>query len=228
MTKALYFTDMEQMSCTAQAQSHEKHDEYDVIVLDQTVFYPQGGGQPSDTGTISWEGGHMDVQKVFWSEDQIVHTGQITGELPQEGTSVECEVDAEKRHLHMKLHSAGHLIDMALTELGSILKPEKGYHFPDGPYVEYLGTVVPEEQDSFIASLKATINALIKQNHHSRIEVQGGGDEGKVRRKIYFGDYVVPCGGTHVAELSEIRGIEIRKVKNKKDHVKISYELVKS
>ena len=225
MTKALYFSDMEQMSCSAHVKSHEKHEDYDAIVLDQTVFYPQGGGQPSDTGTILWDGGQMEVQKVFWDEGGIIHTGVITGGNPTEGTAVECKLNSEKRRLHMKLHSAGHLIDMALIELSSTLNPTKGYHFPYGPYVEYIGNISSDEQDKFINNLESKIEELIAQNHQTQIEIQGDEKEGKVRRKIYFGDYVVPCGGTHVSELSEIGGVKIRKVKNKKNHMKISYTI---
>ena len=108
------------------------------IILNQTVFYPQGGGQPYDNGIIKNENAIFNVNEVRFIEGQVHHIGTYSKETFKIGDTVDCLVEKERRQLNTRLHSAGHLIDMGLKELGRSWKPGKGYHFPNGPYVEYL------------------------------------------------------------------------------------------
>lgn len=120
-----------------------------VMILDRTIFYPQGGGQPSDVGTIksaaqdereTMPTTFMSVSMVRSTPEGIVeHEGVIEGEasLFGEGAQVHLTVDDKLRLLHSRIHSAGHLLDHSAERMQLPLVVSKGYHFPAGPYVEY-------------------------------------------------------------------------------------------
>ena len=79
-----------------------------VVVLDATVFYPTGGGQPHDTGTLAWEGGTARVVEVSTRGDDIAH--RLEGAIPSPGLVVHGVIDWERRHLLMRTHSALHVL----------------------------------------------------------------------------------------------------------------------
>jgi len=80
----------------------------DYICLDQTAFYPLGGGQPSDTGILQWENVKSEVKEVIKKGDSVKHI--INGEKPPVGTKVRGKIDWGKRYEHMKMHTAQHII----------------------------------------------------------------------------------------------------------------------
>ena len=109
------------------------------LVLDCTVFHPQGGGQPADTGIIKSETGEFVVTDTRLNENGIIyHFGEFTHGSINNGDTVRLEIDQNARILHARLHSAGHLIDIAVRKAGlTNLIPTKGYHFTNGANVEY-------------------------------------------------------------------------------------------
>jgi misacylated tRNA(Ala) deacylase len=80
------------------------------VVLDQTAFYVTGGGQPHDTGTLTWDGGTAAVVDVRKDRDtgEVVHV--LDGDLPNEGTAVHGEIDWQRRHQLMRTHTALHVL----------------------------------------------------------------------------------------------------------------------
>ena len=78
------------------------------VVLDRTVFYPRGGGQPGDTGWLEWEGGSIRVAETVRLSGVPVHL--IAGEAPPVGSKVRAEVDWERRYLLMRTHTALHVL----------------------------------------------------------------------------------------------------------------------
>jgi misacylated tRNA(Ala) deacylase len=104
VTEELFSTDAYLTSCEATVV-----DVYDQgVVLDRTVFYARGGGQPGDTGTISWDRGRVRVEDTFRQNAQHVH--QVEGSPPAIGTPVVCEIDWERRHTLMRTHTALHAL----------------------------------------------------------------------------------------------------------------------
>ena len=103
-----------------------------VVVLDETCFHPQGGGQPADTGTIAAGSSSFAVSMVKKDPSGVVlHEGPT--EPPAViavGSKVVCTVDEKGRVFNARVHSAGHLIDVAMTKSGMAekLRPTKGYH----------------------------------------------------------------------------------------------------
>ena len=78
------------------------------VVLDRTVFYPGGGGQPCDTGALYWDDGICNVTRVRRSGDDLIH--EIKGDCPTVGTAVRVEIDWNKRYELMRTHSALHIL----------------------------------------------------------------------------------------------------------------------
>ena len=78
------------------------------VVLDRTVFYPGGGGQPCDTGGIYWDDGICSVTSVRRSGDDLIH--EIKGDCPVVGTVVRVEIDWNKRYELMRTHTALHIL----------------------------------------------------------------------------------------------------------------------
>lgn len=139
------------------------------IVLDKTIFHPQGGGQPNDEGVIRHSDNDMwffKVAHLVEKQGAIWHVGSFEpAECKEHYTKdcqVTCEVNDPPRLLYARIHSAGHLVDMAMRRAGRLdLKPSKGYHFPTGAYVEYAGEVAPADRDPLCKALTEHANAII-------------------------------------------------------------------
>lgn len=240
MTNLIYLNDTYGFKATARVvELRTLEDGRTAIILDQTIFYPQGGGQPCDKGVISSESAEFNVSDVRLDKEGVVfHIGSFAKGAFKAGESVSLAIDQSRRITNAKLHSAGHLLDCAVRSLNVPLTPTKGYHFPEGPYVEYEGTL--EVADDFINSLQKKVNELVAQNLSVIInqltpeQAQEQGiiaPAGKSARVVSFKEFSecgCGCGGTHVCSSGEIGAITIRKIKSKGNSTKISYEVQNS
>jgi len=219
--------------------------EYDSsIVVDASIFYPQGGGQPSDIGEIVCQSSKARflVQHVVSIENVIHHFGTFLSSTFVAGSPVLLKVNEIKRMQFARLHSAGHLLDQAMINAGwGHLKATKGYHFPTGPSVEYQGIIPAEERPSLVVQLEEHLDILIQQSIHTRVVyvsasesfdccIQGQApvglpDDQKIRIVFVGGSKGCPCGGTHVKNSKEIGRVKVRKIACKKGVTKISYEI---
>lgn len=235
-TKLLYMEDMQQLSCEANVASVDPIDSKSVVYLEQTVFYPQGGGQPYDTGTITTSDQTFVVEDVRFVDGKVQHIGHFPGKPFKEGESVTCNVNGERRQLHARLHSGGHVLDMAVNELGYDWIPGKGYHFPDGPYVEYQGDLGEEDKEVIIGKLNGKITDILDRGVQTEIRFMSKEEmsqycrhvptylpAGKPSRIVLYGDFGVPCGGTHVAALLDIGRLYVRKIKGQSGSLRVSY-----
>lgn len=219
---------MEQMQCPAKIINVIKNDDKTIIILNQTILYPQGGGQPYDTGIIKSidEDFIFQVQEVRFVEGFVQHIGIIESGEAKIGANVSCFVDEERRILNTRLHSAGHLIDMALKELNIDWIPGKGYHFPQGAYVEYSGKIDDLNIENLKSEIEKKCNDIISRNIETKIVFDENKlQNGKPMRTVFYGEYGIPCGGTHVSNLNKIISINIRKLKKEKDAIRVSYSV---
>ncbi|MEM7163635.1 MAG: alanine--tRNA ligase-related protein [Bacteroidota bacterium] len=207
------------------------------LIFKDTIFYPQGGGQPSDRGSIASDFFNFEVHKVRKKENRILHFGKLkSGDLKL--GSVHQKLDSNLRIQHTQIHSAGHILDVAMIRIGIDLLPTKGYHFPDSPYVEYQGVIEAEERSEVIEKLNRSLENLIKEDHF--IEAQWVNGLNAVKelcpqvpsyldfsqdiRIVTVADGIgCPCAGTHVKKTSEIKRIEVKKIKCKKGITRVSY-----
>ena len=193
-----------------------------IVVLDKTIVHPQGGGQPNDEGYLKQGAVKFNVESLQTKDDVIMHVGQFepSDATFAQGSEVDCVVDEAVRRLYARVHSAGHLLDIAMTKAGrSDLKPSKGYHFAAGAYVEYIGSVEAADRDPLIAKINEIANDIIKSTPaetkvfkkmctydeaNAELAKAGGVPEyipaGSSLRvlKLTPEDPGCPCGGTHV------------------------------
>ncbi|KAL3802122.1 hypothetical protein HJC23_010878 [Cyclotella cryptica] len=141
------------------------------LQLDQTTMHPQGGGQPTDVGIIriADHGSSSSCCTYFAQIDKVcldrstgivTHSGSVHASENVEptimfppGSSVTVSVDAYNRRILSECHTAGHVVDAAMAKCEALLPPVKGYHFMDGPYVEYAGNI-DQDKEGFLEKLK--------------------------------------------------------------------------
>ena len=104
MTDRIYLRNADLLSFTATVLSVDDNR----IELDQTAFYATSGGQPHDTGHITWESGAASVIDVRTVEGKVFHT--LAGLIPEVGTEIHGEIDAERRKNMMRTHTAMHIL----------------------------------------------------------------------------------------------------------------------
>ncbi|MEK7599819.1 MAG: alanine--tRNA ligase-related protein [Patescibacteria group bacterium] len=237
-TKLLYLEAFDIVSCEAQVVSVDKaEDGRDVVILDQTCFYPRGGGQDWDTGTVKAEGGSFSVEEVRLDEHGVVHhIGNLEGKLSV-GQSVQCEVNKSTRQLNTKLHSAGHLVDMAMQDLQPEWIPARGAHYPHMSFVEYQVPQEAQVNEEFKAIVQARVSELSKSAYDNQLLFMSKDEMTKYCRHVpdnlpsnkpsrivlYSDDFGIPCGGTHVKKAQDVGDITITKIKIKKGLAKVSY-----
>jgi Ser-tRNA(Ala) deacylase AlaX len=141
------------------------------------------------------------------------------------GEEVTANINEETRKLHARIHTAGHVLDLALADCGFEYEPTKGYHFPAGPYVEYQGHI--DSTPELITKIEASLAKIIGANPKVSFEyVDGTHANGKPMRIMHLeGHPDCPCGGTHVDELSKIGTVKIRKIKNQGEFVRVAYSV---
>jgi misacylated tRNA(Ala) deacylase len=204
------------------------------IHLDQTVFYPLGGGQAGDAGSLALADGTRieiaDTRKAKFegaTPDDAVHVpapGQeATLAKLTVGTPVTAEIDWERRYRHMRLHTATHLVCAALPY------PVDGCSITSGYARMDFATIEPIEKDALEARLQELIGGghavstqwITDQEMAERPElvrtmsVAPPVGMGRVRLLRIVDVDLQPCGGTHVRNTSEIGALRITKVEKK-------------
>jgi Ser-tRNA(Ala) deacylase AlaX len=240
MTDLLYMQDFDVETCQAHIVTISKAaDGRTDVVLDQTCFYPRGGGQDWDTGKISCAAGGLNVEEVRLDENgDVHHIGTYSSGELNAGDEVSCVVDHKRRAINTRLHSGGHVVDMAVNELGLDWVPLKGQHYPHLSAVEYTGILPPERTEELRAAIEKLANDFIQQGIENKLifmpveemykvcrHVPANIPRNKPGRVVMYGSFGVPCGGTHVKNLSQIGAVKVPKLKEKKGVIRVSYEV---
>ncbi|MGF1629440.1 MAG: alanyl-tRNA editing protein [Kiloniellaceae bacterium] len=195
--------------------------------LDRTVFYPMGGGQPGDCGSLTLPDGSrlrvVDAIKGDGHED-VVHVLEEGVAPPAPGTRVTAEVDWDRRHRHMRMHTCLHLLCAVVTGdvTGGQIGADKGrldFNLPDTQL----------DKDAITAEL----NRLVAEDHPVQprwisddelaaqpelvrtMSVKPPSGGGRVRLLDIAGVDLQPCGGTHVRRTGEIGRVRVGKIENK-------------
>jgi misacylated tRNA(Ala) deacylase len=194
------------------------------IVLDRTVFYPMGGGQPGDTGTIEWEGGSAEIIDTRYGEDGPIR--HLTGEdsaLPATGTAVRAVLDWDRRYLHMRMHTAMHLLG-SILQYGvtggniSAAKSRLDFDMEETVDKEAVGAalIALVAADHPVSCRWITDEELDAQPELVRtMSVKPPKGVGKVRLLEIEGVDLQPCGGTHLKSTAEVGNVSIGKVEKK-------------
>jgi len=205
------------------------HTEEGGIVLDATVFYPTGGGQPGDSGVLEWQGRRLSIATAVKGEgDSIVLVPAEPLPLPPVGALIMQHLDWDRRHKHMRVHTALHLLSVAMPfgVTGGSISANHGrldFDMPEAPddrealeqalnsYVEADARV----SDGWITQAELDASPALVKTMAVK-PPRGSGDVRLIRigEEIDWID-LQPCGGTHVARTGEIGALRIGKIEKK-------------
>ena len=210
----------------------------DYVCLDQTAFYPLGGGQPADIGFLQWNDKKTEVKEVIKKGDTIKHI--IKGEKPPEGTKVLGFINWDKRYSHMKMHTAQHIISGIVFDDYDAWTVGNQIH-ADYSRVDFHPASFSEKD---LEDIENKFNKIIERNLHIKIyeeereSLEKRVDQQrcnldllpkfitKLRIVEIEGFDICPCAGTHVKNTSEIPKINKTKKESKgKDRDRIVYSL---
>lgn len=200
------------------------------VVLDGSLFYAQGGGQPGDSGTLDWSGGRLRIATTVKGEGgEIVMVPAEAGELPPVGATVEQRLDWDRRFAHMRVHTALHLLSVVITlpVTGGAISAEKGrldFDMPDAPEDKMvlqgkLNALIDRDlpvTETWITDAELEANpGLVKTMSvmppmgAGRVRLVRIGEEGQSQIDLQ------PCGGTHVRRTGEIGKVTLGKIEKK-------------
>ncbi|ELZ92704.1 alanyl-tRNA editing protein [Haloferax sulfurifontis] len=196
----------------------------DRVVLDRTYFYPTGGGQPHDTGTLSTGGERWDVTDVR-KRDRIEHV--VAGDAPEPGTTVTGRVDAARRRAHSRYHTAQHLLSAVLLDefdaetTGNQLYADRARL--DCAYDRFddddLRTIETRLNDLVASDLPVRWYSLDREEAEATLDPERTRlhllpDSIREVRIVEIGDAEDPfdrtaCAGTHVASTGDIGAVSV-------------------
>ena len=227
MTEPLYRTDPYLKEAPARVVGHTQQGG---VVLSASIFYPQGGGQPGDSGRVRWENAAMAVATTVKGEgsEDVILVPEAGAALPPVGTELFQQLDWERRHSHMRVHTALHLLSVVipLPVTGGSIGEGKGrldFDMPEAPEDKAaLETALNElvERDMPVTETWIT-DAELEANPGlvKTMSVKPPMGAGRVRLvRIGEGADQVdlqPCGGTHVARTGEIGRVQLGKIEKK-------------
>lgn len=221
------------------------------VKLDKTIFHPQGGGQPTDVGKIVIQGGEtvLDVIYVHWhavvprskTEGYVYHVCvdrsglSLSSDLV--GSHTTLYVDADERRINARYHTAGHILDVAWSELEKPWALEFGtsYQFPGESYCEWV-TGSAEEAKSLCANVKKELetkcNELLDASRQAP-QIRVNYTDGVRNIEVPYsskekGFCVSACGGTHVPDVGAVGRIvigELKQSKSNKKKIHVKFEV---
>lgn len=221
MTDLRYLPDADDVT-SFEATVTEATEEY--IVLDGTYFYPEGGGQPPDHGTIEWDDASASIDDVWKDHGDVRHgVASMDGDPPAAGTTVEGRIDEQRRRNLSRMHTAQHVVSrVVLDEFGATTAGNQVY--ADRSRIDFEPASFDSDDFDRIEELSnAAIDAdygVIKEQR-PRETVEANVDEGRALldmipdhvdplRVVAIEEFdMCPCGGTHADSLGELGGIEI-------------------
>ncbi|TKA94963.1 alanyl-tRNA editing protein [Cereibacter changlensis] len=198
------------------------------ILVDASIFYATGGGQPGDSGWLLWEGRRLPIATTLKHGAEVALVPAEPLEMPPVGGTVRQVLDWDRRHRHMRMHTALHLLSVVipLPVTGGQIGAERGrldFDMPEPPedlaaLDEALNALIDRDlpvTESWITDEELLANpGLVKT-----MSVMPPTGQGRVRL-VRIGEGagqidLQPCGGTHVARTSEIGRVEIAKIEKK-------------
>ncbi len=210
----------------------------DGVVLDRTVFYPRGGGQPGDTGTLRWDGGEVPVVDTVKRSGAHLHV--VEGDPPPVGTAVTAAIDWERRHTLMRTHTALHVLSAIIfRHFGA--QVTGGNMEPGTARMDFELDAISME---FGREVEDRLNDALSGDHPVTIEflprAEALADPELIRTKVnLLPEFVDPIrvvdiagldrqadGGTHVANTQEVGPVRVVKTESKgKGNKRIRIEL---
>jgi misacylated tRNA(Ala) deacylase len=201
----------------------------DGVILDRTVFYPRGGGQPGDTGTFRWDDGEVRVVDTLKARGEVLHVLEPGATLPPAGTAVFAEIDWARRHTLMRTHTALHALSgIVFSDYGA--KVTGGNMEPGVARMDFELDGISQE---FGREVEAKLNVALQQDHPVHVgfvpRAEALTDPDLIRTKVsLIPEHVDPIrvidiegvdkqadGGTHVRSTAEVGTVRVVKTESK-------------
>ncbi|MFN3953183.1 MAG: alanyl-tRNA editing protein [Pararhodobacter sp.] len=225
MTQALFRSEPYRRECESRVIGFTDNG---ALLVDRSVFYPAGGGQPGDSGWLEWEGGRIAIVDTLKAGASVALVAAEGGVLPPSGAAVNLMLDWQRRYEHMRVHTALHLLSVVLPlpVTGGAIGAGKGrldFDMPEAPedkeaLSEALNALIARDlpvSESWITDAELEANpGLVKtmsakppmgQGRVRLVRIGEGGDQVDLQ----------PCGGTHVARTAEIGPVSLGKIEKK-------------
>jgi len=224
-TRLLYYEDAYLKEFNARVVEVKKLDSQHGLVLDQTAFYPAGGGQPADTGIIRGLSGEAKVTDVRMDKSVVIHiASEIVGKISQ-GEQVTGFIDWARRYQLMRNHTLAHLMAEAVRRATGLKMPIMGSGLDvdkvrlDLAHEGSLGPLLPE--------IEKAANDMIKENRYVEIKMMPRAEAEKFVERFHESLKMLPpqvqnvrivevkdwhacaCGGTHVKSTGEIGAVTV-------------------
>jgi len=239
MTNILYMKDVDS-NYIKEFDAVVTKNKKDYILLDKTAFYPLGGGQPSDTGKIFWDQKESKVKEVIKKGDIIKHI--IDGEKPSVGSKIHAELDWDKRYMHMKMHTAQHIISGIIFDnfnartVGNQIHAD--YSRVDFRPIKFSDEKLKIIEDLFNDIVDKKLPIGVYKEERSTLEKRINSQRAnldllpksvsKLRIVEIKGFDICPCAGTHIKNTSELSKLKILRTETKgKDTERLVYTLEK-
>ena len=220
MTEELFREDSYLKECDASVVAVDDG----ALILDRTVFYPLGGGQPGDTGKVTWNAGEAAIVDTRYGEGGTIrHVLDENSAMPAVGDSVHGILDWDRRYRHMRMHTAMHLLGAVLQYgvTGGNISAEKSrldFDMEDTVDKEAVGAALAKlvAEDHPVSCRWISEAELDAQPELVRtMSVQPPRGKGSIRLLEIAGVDLQPCGGTHLKSTSEVGAVRIGKVEKK-------------
>ncbi|QJP13110.1 alanyl-tRNA editing protein [Starkeya sp. ORNL1] len=197
------------------------------VIVDRTVFYATAGGQPGDKGTlVRGNGSEIAIATATYGPDKsdVIHVPAAGVELPEIGEAVTLRLDWEPRYKRMRMHTALHLLSVALpypVTGGSIGDEDSRLDF-DIPDAGLDKDAITARLAEMIATNAAVTESWISDDELlanpglvKTMSVKPPMGSGRVRLVKIDGLDLQPCGGTHVRNVREIGAVQVTKIEKK-------------
>lgn len=235
-TKLIYLEDSYKKSNISRIVDIKEDRGISTVVLDETIFFAEGGGQPSDQGVIAGKKGKLTVEQVILRGNNIEHIGKLEGTLKIK-ESVDITLDWDRRYHNMKVHTAGHIVHEAVKHIFPELEPIEAEHGKRA-YIKYIGNL--EEISEGLILNKA--NQIIEEGLPIKTEfvtleelkkrspwVPEHLPRNKPLRIISIGNFPpIPDGGTQLKNTKEVGSISYIQITNLGQECMVLYRLTDS
>jgi alanyl-tRNA synthetase len=226
-TRKLYFNDSGLLEFSATVADVKPSDRGDCVALDQTAFYPTGGGQPHDTGTLA----EATVVDVFEDDDgTIYHMVDSAGSL-QPGKTVSGKIDRRRRLDHLQQHSGQHILSQAFVQACQA----ETHSFHLGSQISTIDIDLQSPTSELMRAAEDLANAIVFEDRPMRVHLINEEEAARLplrKESAVRGNIRVieienfdwsPCGGTHAARTGQIGMIAIRSYERAKKMTRVEF-----
>lgn len=237
-TELVYLSDSYQRKCKSQvlkiAQEKKKRI---YLILDQTIFHPKGGGQPSDQGILQSVSCRINVRKAMFGKGIVIHYGKILQGTIDNNLLIG-EIDWLRRYEFMKRHTAGHLLDHCLTYVTGTPVITTDSWLGDECYVGYQGKAPSDRQlEQAVQMANEWIHKgrpVILETVSAQELLRRAPDAPNMYRlpdlKAYRivtikGCTAIPCAGTHLRNIREIDRVAVSKIEQRNHTFRVYYDV---